>query len=56
MSRLLKRVADRVAAAVLLLLLSPLLAAIAVWILLDGGGRSARAGAGRARTANASRC
>jgi len=36
-SRLLKRVADRVAAAVLLLLLSPLLAAIAVWILLDGG-------------------
>ena len=37
MSRLLKRVVDRVAAAVLLLLLSPLLAAIAVWILLDGG-------------------
>ena len=37
MSRVLKRVADRVAAAVLLLLLSPLLAAIAVWILLDGG-------------------
>ena len=37
MSRLLKWVADRVAAAVLLLLLSPLLAAIAVWILLDGG-------------------
>jgi lipopolysaccharide/colanic/teichoic acid biosynthesis glycosyltransferase len=36
-SRLLKWVADRVAAAVLLLLLSPLLAAIAVWILLDGG-------------------
>jgi lipopolysaccharide/colanic/teichoic acid biosynthesis glycosyltransferase len=36
-SRVLKRVADRVAAAVLLLLLSPLLAAIAVWILLDGG-------------------
>jgi len=36
-SRLLKRVADRLAAAVLLLLLSPLLAAIAVWILLDGG-------------------
>jgi sugar transferase EpsL len=36
-SRLLKRVADRVAAAVLLLLLSPILAAIAVWILLDGG-------------------
>jgi len=36
-SRLLKRVADRVAAAVLLVLLSPLLAAIAVWILLDGG-------------------
>ena len=37
MSRLLKRVADRLAAALLLLLLSPLLAAIAVWILLDGG-------------------
>ena len=37
MSRLLKRVADRLAAAVLLVLLSPLLAAIAVWILLDGG-------------------
>ena len=37
MSRLLKRVADRVAAAVLLVLLSPLLVAIAVWILLDGG-------------------
>ena len=37
MSRLLKRVVDRVAAAVLLVLLSPLLAAIAVWILLDGG-------------------
>ena len=37
MSRLLKRVADRVAAAVLLVLLSPLLAAIAVWILLDAG-------------------
>jgi lipopolysaccharide/colanic/teichoic acid biosynthesis glycosyltransferase len=36
-SRLLKRVADRVAAAGLLVLLSPLLAAIAVWILLDGG-------------------
>jgi len=36
-SRLLKRVVDRVAAAVLLVLLSPLLAAIAVWILLDGG-------------------
>jgi sugar transferase EpsL len=36
-SRVLKRVADRVAAAVLLVLLSPLLAAIAVWILLDGG-------------------
>jgi lipopolysaccharide/colanic/teichoic acid biosynthesis glycosyltransferase len=36
-SRLLKRVADRVAAAVLLVLLSPLLAAIAVWVLLDGG-------------------
>ena len=37
MSRLLKRVADRLAAAVLLVLLSPLLAAIAVWIVLDGG-------------------
>jgi len=36
-SRLLKRVADRLAAAVLLLLLSPLLVAISVWILLDGG-------------------
>ena len=35
--RLLKRVGDRLAAAVLLILLSPLLAAIALWILLDGG-------------------
>jgi len=37
MSRLLKRVGDRVAALVLLVLLSPLLAVIAVWILVDGG-------------------
>jgi lipopolysaccharide/colanic/teichoic acid biosynthesis glycosyltransferase len=36
-SRLVKWVADRVAAAVLLVLLSPLLAGIAVWILVDGG-------------------
>jgi sugar transferase EpsL len=36
-SRFVKHVADRLAAAVLLLLLSPLLAAIAVWILVDGG-------------------
>jgi sugar transferase EpsL len=36
-SRLVKWVADRLAAALLLVLLSPLLAAIAVWILLDGG-------------------
>jgi lipopolysaccharide/colanic/teichoic acid biosynthesis glycosyltransferase len=35
--RLLKRAADRVAAALLLVLLSPLLAAIAAWILVDGG-------------------
>jgi lipopolysaccharide/colanic/teichoic acid biosynthesis glycosyltransferase len=35
--RLLKRVLDRAAAALLLLLLWPLLAAIAFWILLDGG-------------------
>jgi sugar transferase EpsL len=35
--RLVKRVADRVAAAVLLVLFSPLLAAIALWIVLDGG-------------------
>ncbi len=35
--RLLKRIGDRLAAAVLLILLSPLLAAIALWILLDGG-------------------
>jgi lipopolysaccharide/colanic/teichoic acid biosynthesis glycosyltransferase len=35
--RLLKRVGDRLAAAVLLILLSPLLAAIAIWILIDGG-------------------
>ncbi len=37
MSRLVKWVADRVAAAVLLVLLSPLLAGIAIWILVDGG-------------------
>ena len=35
--RLVKRVGDRLAAAVLLILLSPLLAAIAIWILVDGG-------------------
>jgi lipopolysaccharide/colanic/teichoic acid biosynthesis glycosyltransferase len=35
--RLVKRIADRVAALVLLVLLSPLLAAFALWILLDGG-------------------
>src|SRR4051794_40120981 len=35
--RLLKRVLDRVAAFVLLVLFSPFLAAIAVWILVDGG-------------------
>ena len=37
MSRLIKRVGDRLAALVLLVLLSPLLAVIAVWILVDGG-------------------
>jgi lipopolysaccharide/colanic/teichoic acid biosynthesis glycosyltransferase len=37
-SRIVKRWSDRLAAALLLILLSPLLAAIAVWILLDGGG------------------
>jgi sugar transferase EpsL len=36
-SRFLKRLIDRVAAVVLLVLLSPLLAAIAAWILVDGG-------------------
>jgi lipopolysaccharide/colanic/teichoic acid biosynthesis glycosyltransferase len=36
-TRLVKWVADRVAAAVLLVLLSPLLAGIAIWILVDGG-------------------
>jgi len=36
-SRALKRIADRVAAAILLVLFSPVLAAIALWILLDGG-------------------
>jgi lipopolysaccharide/colanic/teichoic acid biosynthesis glycosyltransferase len=35
--RLLKRLGDRVAALVLLVLLSPLLAAFALWILMDGG-------------------
>ena len=35
--RLLKRIGDRLAAAVLLILLSPLLAAISLWILVDGG-------------------
>jgi lipopolysaccharide/colanic/teichoic acid biosynthesis glycosyltransferase len=35
--RAVKWIGDRVAAALLLLLLSPLLAAIAVWILVDGG-------------------
>jgi lipopolysaccharide/colanic/teichoic acid biosynthesis glycosyltransferase len=36
-SRLVKWVADRVAAAVLLVVFSPLLAGIAIWILFDGG-------------------
>jgi len=36
-SRFVKWVADRVAAAVLLVLLSPVLAGIAIWILVDGG-------------------
>ena len=35
--RLLKRIGDRLAAAVLLILLSPILAAIALWIVVDGG-------------------
>ena len=35
--RLLKRIGDRFAAAVLLILLSPVLAAIALWIVVDGG-------------------
>jgi lipopolysaccharide/colanic/teichoic acid biosynthesis glycosyltransferase len=35
--RALKRIGDRIVAALLLLLLSPLLAAIALWILIDGG-------------------
>jgi len=35
--RLVKRLADRVAALILLVLLSPLLAAFALWILIDGG-------------------
>jgi lipopolysaccharide/colanic/teichoic acid biosynthesis glycosyltransferase len=37
MTRFLKRGADRIAAAVLLVVLSPLLVAIALWIILDGG-------------------
>ena len=37
MTRLVKWVVDRVAAAVLLVLLWPLLAGIAIWILVDGG-------------------
>ena len=37
MSRFLKRLIDRVAAVVLLVLLSPVLAGIALWILVDGG-------------------
>jgi lipopolysaccharide/colanic/teichoic acid biosynthesis glycosyltransferase len=37
MSRFLKRVIDRVAAAVLLVLLAPLMAIVALWILLDDG-------------------
>jgi len=37
MNRFVKRVGDRVAAVVLLVLLSPLLAVIALWILIDGG-------------------
>ena len=35
--RLVKRLADRVAALILLVLLSPLLAAFALWILIEGG-------------------
>ena len=35
--RTIKWIADRIAAAVLLVLLSPLLAAFALWILIDGG-------------------
>jgi sugar transferase EpsL len=35
--RTVKWIGDRIAAALLLILLSPLLAAIAVWILVDGG-------------------
>jgi lipopolysaccharide/colanic/teichoic acid biosynthesis glycosyltransferase len=35
--RLVKRIADRIVAALLLILLFPLLAAIAGWILIDGG-------------------
>jgi lipopolysaccharide/colanic/teichoic acid biosynthesis glycosyltransferase len=36
-TRLVKRIGDRIAAALLLVLLSPLLGATALWILLDGG-------------------
>ena len=35
--RTIKWIADRIAAAILLVLLSPLLAAFALWILIDGG-------------------
>jgi sugar transferase EpsL len=35
--RLLKRIGDRLAAAALLIVLSPILAAIALWIVVDGG-------------------
>ena len=37
MSRLVKRLGDRIAAALLLVVVSPVMAAIALWILLDGG-------------------
>ena len=37
MSLFVKRIGDRVAATLLLLLLSPLMAVIALWILVDGG-------------------
>jgi lipopolysaccharide/colanic/teichoic acid biosynthesis glycosyltransferase len=36
-SRLVKRLGDRIAAALLLVVVSPVMAAIALWILLDGG-------------------
>ena len=35
--RLVKRIGDRIVAALLLILLFPVLAAIAVWIVIDGG-------------------